>query len=167
VDTGGVLHVKGANVMLGYLKHDRPGVIQPPQSEFGPGWYNTGDVVTLNDGYVKLQARLKRFAKVAGEMVSLELVERIAAAALPNGVHAASSFKDSRRGEVIVLYTQDKAMARDVLQAAAREMGAPELAIPRRIVHLDRIPMLGNGKKDYVTLGKMAQELATHTEVTA
>ncbi|HYP05380.1 MAG TPA: AMP-binding protein, partial [Bryobacteraceae bacterium] len=167
VDTGGVLHVKGANVMLGYLKHDQPGVIQPPESEFGLGWYNTGDVVTTTDSFVKLQARLKRFAKVAGEMVSLELVERIAAAALPNGIHAATSFKDSRRGEVIVLYTQDKLMARDVLQAAAREMGAPELAIPRRIIHVDRIPILGNGKKDYVTLGKMAQELATQSEVSA
>jgi acyl-[acyl-carrier-protein]-phospholipid O-acyltransferase/long-chain-fatty-acid--[acyl-carrier-protein] ligase len=82
-------------------------------------------------------------------------------------VHAASSFKDSRRGEVIVLFTQDKTMARDLLQSAAREMGAPELAIPRRIVHLDRIPILGNGKKDYITLGKMAQELATQSEVSA
>ena len=167
VDTGGVLHVKGANVMLGYLKHDQPGIIQPPESEFGPGWYNTGDVVTTTDGFVKLHARLKRFAKVAGEMVSLELVERVAAAAAPNGLHAASSFKDTRRGEVIVLFTQDKLMARDILQAAAREMGAPELAIPRKIVHVDKIPMLGNGKKDYVTLGKMAQELATQAEVTA
>ena len=153
--------------MLGYLKHDQPGVIQPPESEFGPGWYNTGDVVTMTDGFVKLQARLKRFAKVAGEMVSLELVERVAASAQPTGVHAASSFKDSRRGEVIVLFTQDKTMARDVLQAAAREMGAPELAIPRRIIHVDRIPILGNGKKDYILLGKMAQELAAQSEVSA
>jgi acyl-[acyl-carrier-protein]-phospholipid O-acyltransferase/long-chain-fatty-acid--[acyl-carrier-protein] ligase len=167
VDQGGVLHVKGANLMLGYLKHDRPGAIQPPESEFGPGWYNTGDVVTMGEGFVKLEARLKRFAKVAGEMVSLELVERIAAAAHPTGLHAATSFKDSRRGEVIVLYTQDKGLARDTLQAATREMGAPELALPKRIVHVDKIPMLGNGKKDYVTLGQMAQELASKAEVSA
>ena len=167
VDGGGVLHVKGANVMLGYLKHDQPGVIQPPQSQFGPGWYETGDVVPIEDGFVRLQARLKRFAKVAGEMVSLELVERVAAVAQPNGVHAATSYKDSRRGEVIVLYTQDKNLRRDSMQAAAREMGAPELAVPRRVIQIDRIPILGNGKKDYVTLGKMAQELATQTEVSA
>jgi acyl-[acyl-carrier-protein]-phospholipid O-acyltransferase/long-chain-fatty-acid--[acyl-carrier-protein] ligase len=167
VDGGGVLHVKGANVMLGYLKHDQPGVIQPAQSQFGPGWYETGDVVTIEDGFVRLQARLKRFAKVAGEMVSLELVERVAAVAQPNGVHAATSYKDSRRGEVIVLYTQDKNLRRDMMQAAAREMGAPELAVPRRVIPMDKIPILGNGKKDYVTLGKIAQELATHTEVSA
>jgi acyl-[acyl-carrier-protein]-phospholipid O-acyltransferase/long-chain-fatty-acid--[acyl-carrier-protein] ligase len=167
VDHGGVLHLRGDNVMLGYLKHDLPGVVQPTQSEFGPGWYNTGDVVTVEDGYIKLQARLKRFAKVAGEMVSLELVEKIAIAAQPQSVHAASSYKDSRRGEVIVLFTQDKNLKRDTLQTAAREMGAPELAIPRKIIHLDRVPILGNGKKDYVTLGKMATEAAAHSEVSA
>ena len=167
VETGGVLHVHGDNVMLGYLKHDQPGVIQPPQSEFGLGWYNTGDVVTISDGFVKLHARLKRFAKVAGEMVSLELVERIAVAAHPQSLHAASSYKDPRRGEVIVLFTQDKSLKRDTLQAAQREMGAPELAIPRKIIHLDRIPMLGNGKKDYITLGKMAAEISVSSEVSA
>lgn len=167
VDKGGVLHVHGDNIMLGYLKHDQPGVIQPPSSEFGPGWYNTGDVVTVDDEFVKLHARLKRFAKVAGEMVSLELVERVASTAQPNALHAASSYKDSRRGEVIVLFTQDKNLRREAMQESAREMGAPELAIPRKVIYLDRIPLLGNGKKDYVTLEKMAHEMATQTEVSA
>lgn len=167
VEAGGVLHVQGDNLMLGYLKHDQPGVIQPPQSEFGAGWYNTGDVVTIQDGFIKLQARLKRFAKVAGEMVSLELVERIATAAHPQTLHAASSYKDPNRGEVIVLFTQDKSLKRETLQAAQREMGAPELAIPRKIIYLDRIPMLGNGKKDYIALGKAASEVAARSEVSA
>jgi acyl-[acyl-carrier-protein]-phospholipid O-acyltransferase/long-chain-fatty-acid--[acyl-carrier-protein] ligase len=167
VDNGGVLHVRGDNVMLGYLKHDQPGVIQRPQSELGPGWYNTGDVVSMQDGFLKLQARLKRFAKVAGEMVSLELVERVASAAQPHAVHAASSYKDSRRGEVIVLFTQDRNLRRDTMQSAGREMGAPELAIPRRVIYLDRVPLLGNGKKDYVTLERMAHQLAADTEVSA
>ena len=167
VDNGGVLHVRGDNVMLGYLKHDQPGVIQPPESELGPAWYNTGDVVSMQDGFLKLQARLKRFAKVAGEMVSLELVERVASAAQPHAVHAASSYKDSRRGEVIVLFTQDRNLRRDTMQSAGREMGAPELAIPRRVIYLDRVPLLGNGKKDYVTLERMAHQLAADTEVSA
>jgi acyl-[acyl-carrier-protein]-phospholipid O-acyltransferase / long-chain-fatty-acid--[acyl-carrier-protein] ligase len=167
VESGGVLHVRGENLMLGYLKHDQPGVIQPPHSEFGSGWYNTGDVVTVADGFVTLQARLKRFAKVAGEMVSLDLVERVASVAEPSALHAASAYKDSRRGEVIVLFTQDKNLKREGIQAAAREMGAPELAIPKRIIYLDRIPLLGNGKKDYIALGKMAQEAAAQTEVSA
>lgn len=167
VHEGGVLHVRGGNVMLGYLKHDRPGVIETPESEFGPGWHNTGDVVTMEDGFVKIQARLKRFAKVAGEMVSLELVEKIAVAAQPLSVHAASSYKDPRRGEVIVLFTQDRNLRRDTMQAAARQTGAPELAIPRKIVYVDRIPILGNGKKDYIAIGRMAAQLGVEAEVSA
>ena len=157
IEQGGILHVRGDNVMLGYL---RDGGIQPPASEFGQGWYETGDVVTIEDGFVRLQARLKRFAKVAGEMVSLEVVERIAAAARPNGLHASLAVRDSSRGETILLVTEDASLKRDELQASARAMGAPEIAVPRRIVHMDKIPLLGNGKKDYLTLVRVLQESA-------
>jgi acyl-[acyl-carrier-protein]-phospholipid O-acyltransferase/long-chain-fatty-acid--[acyl-carrier-protein] ligase len=161
---GGVLHVRGDNVMLGYLTRDRPGVIQPPTSEFGPGWYNTGDVVSVADDYITIMTRLKRFAKVAGEMVSLELVEQIAAQARETAVHAASTYKDSERGEVVILFTNDATLNRDQLKAAARRIGAPEIAIPRSIIHLEEIPLLGNGKKDYVTLSKKAQEISRRSE---
>jgi acyl-[acyl-carrier-protein]-phospholipid O-acyltransferase / long-chain-fatty-acid--[acyl-carrier-protein] ligase len=157
IEQGGILHVRGDNVMLGYL---RDGRIQPPESEFGQGWYETGDVVTIEDGFVRLQARLKRFAKVAGEMVSLEVVERIAVAARPNGLHASLAVRDSSRGETILLVTQDASLKRDELQAAARGMGAPEIAVPRRILHMDKIPLLGNGKKDYLTLARRVEETA-------
>ena len=157
IEHGGELHVKGPNVMLGYLKEDKPGVIQPPSSTFGPGWYDTGDVVTVEDtGFVTIRGRIKRFAKIAGEMVSLEVVEAIAVEASPSMLHAALAVKDPARGEVLVLYTQDKGLSRDLLVEASRAIGAPELAVPRRIVHMDKIPLLGNGKKDYVTLAKMA-----------
>jgi acyl-[acyl-carrier-protein]-phospholipid O-acyltransferase/long-chain-fatty-acid--[acyl-carrier-protein] ligase len=161
---GGTLHVKGPNVMLGYLKHDQPGVVQPPKSIFGEGWYNTGDIVAVDeDGFVKIQGRMRRFAKIAGEMVSLEVVENIAAAAQPGYQHASAALKDSHRGEMIVLFTEDPNLQREQLQAAARELGAPELALPRRIFSLDKIPVLGNGKKDYVTLDKMAAEKSQST----
>jgi acyl-[acyl-carrier-protein]-phospholipid O-acyltransferase / long-chain-fatty-acid--[acyl-carrier-protein] ligase len=154
IENGGILHVRGDNNMLGYL---REGGIESPASEFGAGWYETGDVVTIEDGFVTLQARLKRFAKIAGEMVSLEIVERIAGIARPNGLHASVTVRDPGRGESIVLVTQDSTLRRDELLTAARAMGAPEMAVPRRIVHMDKIPLLGNGKKDYVSLGRMVQ----------
>jgi acyl-[acyl-carrier-protein]-phospholipid O-acyltransferase/long-chain-fatty-acid--[acyl-carrier-protein] ligase len=112
---------------------------------------------------VTLQARMKRFAKVAGEMVSLEIVERIAAAARPNAAHAALSVRDSARGETILVVTEDRGLTREQMQAAARAAGAPEIAIPRRIIHLDKMPLLGNGKKDYVTLSRMVEEQAVST----
>jgi len=159
IETGGLLHVRGPNVMLGYLSETRPGEIDPTHSVFGPGWHNTGDIVSVDEErFIAILGRAKRFAKIAGEMVSLELVERVAALASPERQHAAVAAIESGRGETIVLFTEDSALRRDRLQQAAREVGAPELATPRRIVPLSEIPYLGNGKKDYVALGRMAAD---------
>lgn len=158
IEEGGLLHVKGPNVMLGYWRESNPCVLEPPGSVFGPGWYPTGDLATVDeDGFLKLLGRVKRFAKVAGEMISLEVVEKIAEAASPRHVHGAINRPDPGRGEMIVLCTQDKELKRDQLQKAAREQGAPELAIPRRIVYIDKIPLLGTGKKDYPKLTQMVE----------
>lgn len=158
IDRGGVLHVSGPNLMSGYLKWDRPGVQQTPSSEAGDGWYDTGDVIEFDDdGFVRIVGRVKRFAKVAGEMISLETVEKLATAASPAAQHAASTQPDPARGETIVLFTTDAALGRDALQAAARERGAPEIAVPRKIVVVDALPLLGTGKTDYVTLKQMAE----------
>ncbi len=156
IEHGGRLHVRGPNVMLGYLRHDNPGVIQPPQSEFGPGWYDTGDLADIDaDGFLHILGRLKRFAKVAGEMVSLEVVERIAATASPKRAHAAIARKDATRGEVLVLYSEDRELRRADLVEAARSMGAPEVAVPRKIEYIEKLPRLGTGKIDYVSLDRM------------
>lgn len=154
----GILHVSGPNVMSGYYRYDNPGVIEPPSSAAGAGWYDTGDVVEIDhDGFVRIVGRVKRFAKIAGEMISLEAVEKIALAASPTQIHAASSQPDPARGEALVLFTTDRALSRERLQAAARETGAQEMAVPRKIVLIEALPLLGTGKTDYVTLKKMAE----------
>ena len=153
IDNGGLLHVRGPNVMSGYYRYEKPGEIEPPQSEMGAGWYNTGDIVNFDDdGFLKIVGRVKRFAKVAGEMVSLEVVEKMAVAASAGFAHAASSQADPQRGETIVLFTTDAGLSRDQLQAVAKDKGWPELALPRKIVRVDSLPLLGTGKLDYVTL---------------
>jgi acyl-[acyl-carrier-protein]-phospholipid O-acyltransferase/long-chain-fatty-acid--[acyl-carrier-protein] ligase len=154
---GGLLHVRGPNVMLGYWKEDRPAELQFPSSVFGAGWYNTGDIATIDDdGFIQLRGRARRFAKVAGEMISLEVVEKIAYAASPAVAHAVISRPDAGRGEMLVLFTTDAKLKREQLLLAAREIGAPEIAVPRRVQYLDKIPLLGNGKKDYPTLERLA-----------
>ena len=161
IENGGALHVKGPNVMKGYFLFDQPGVIQPPQSK-GAGWYSTGDIVVRDDeGFIHIRGRLKRFAKIAGEMVSLEVVEKLATIAAPGFAHAASSRADAAKGEALVLFTTAPDLMREQLLAAAKSTGSPELSVPRVIRHLDAIPLLGSGKTDYVSLKRMADASAT------
>lgn len=154
IDNGGLLHVKGENVMMGYYLFDAPGVLNPPPE----GWHNTGDIVEIDkEGFVHIRGRVKRFAKVAGEMVSLEVVEHIANTAAPDYEHAASTVSDAQRGENIILFTCDKKLKREDLQIVAKNLGLPELAVARKIIAVEAIPLLGTGKTDYVTLKQMAE----------
>ena len=159
ISQGGALHVRGPNVMKGYFLFDQPGVLQPPAGE---GWYATGDIVERDDeGFIYIRGRQKRFAKIAGEMISLEVVEKIAASAAPGASHAASTRSDAAKGEALVLFTTAPTLNREDLLSAARQLGAPELAVPRLIRHLEAIPLLGSGKTDYVRLKQIAE-----TEIT-
>ena len=160
IETGGLLSVRGPNVMSGYYRYDAPGKIEPPVSKAGDGWYETGDIATIDeDGYLSIVGRVKRFAKVAGEMVSLEVVEKMATMAAPAAVHGASTQTDGARGEAIVLFTTDAALTRDALVSSARKLGMPEIAVPRKIHRVDSLPLLGTGKVDYVTLKQYAEAL--------
>jgi acyl-[acyl-carrier-protein]-phospholipid O-acyltransferase/long-chain-fatty-acid--[acyl-carrier-protein] ligase len=160
IPTGGQLHVKGPNVMLGYYRFERPGVIEAPVSEVGEGWYDTGDIVEVDDdGFISIKGRVKRFAKIAGEMISLEVVEKIALCASPNFQHTASTRPDSQKGEAVILFTTDTLLVRERLQAAAQELGLPELAVARKIISVTALPLLGTGKIDYLTLKQMAEEI--------
>ena len=155
IEAGGRLVVRGPNVMAGYYLADAPGVLQPPED----GWYDTGDIVSLDEGgFVSIRGRVKRFAKIGGEMVSLAAVEGYAAALWPKAFHAVVARPEPRKGEELVLFTTEKAADTRALQAWARSQGVAELALPREVRVLDEIPVLGTGKPDYVTMNAKARE---------
>jgi acyl-[acyl-carrier-protein]-phospholipid O-acyltransferase/long-chain-fatty-acid--[acyl-carrier-protein] ligase len=155
VEEGGRLFVRGPNVMLGYLKVDNPGVLVPPPG----GWHDTGDIVTIDaQGYVTIKGRAKRFAKIGGEMVSLAAVETIAADLWPNALSAVVSVPDARKGERLILVTQQKDATRSQFLAFARERHASDLMIPAEIMVLDKLPVLGSGKVDVLSVATLVRE---------
>jgi len=156
LDEGQRLQVRGPNVMLGYLLHSNPGQLVPPATELGDGWYDTGDIVTIDDeGFVRICGRAKRFAKIAGEMVSLTSVEALASRVWPNAEHAAVATPDARKGEQVILLTTAENADRSAVIAQAQTDGVAETAIPRQIIQVAAIPLLGTGKVDYVRAAKM------------
>ncbi len=154
IPNAGRLFVKGPNVMLGYIRPQNPGVIVPPPG----GWHDTGDIVHIDpEGYISIRGRMKRFAKIGGEAVSLAVVENCASALWPDFSHAAIALPDGRKGEHIVLLTTNPEADRIDLIGWAQNHGVPEIAVPKRIIHVDAIPVLGTGKIDYTQVEKMAR----------
>lgn len=150
MERGGRLLIKGPNIMLGYIKADKPGVIQP-QAE----WYDTGDIVEIDENdFITIAGRAKRFAKIGGEMVSLMVPEELALQLFPDFTHAAIAVADEKKGEHIVLCSECESVTREAMVAAAKEKGIPEIAMPKRIIHMPEIPRLGTGKIDYPELGR-------------
>jgi acyl-[acyl-carrier-protein]-phospholipid O-acyltransferase / long-chain-fatty-acid--[acyl-carrier-protein] ligase len=164
IDEGGRLVVRGPNVMLGYLRAEAPGVLEPPPG----GWYDTGDIVTIDtDGFVVIKGRVKRFAKIGGEMVSLAAAEALAVAVWPDAVHAVIAVVDARKGEKLLLVTTQAGAEAKGMLAAARGRGVAEIQVPRDVMVVDKVPMLAAGKVDYPGVQRLVGARGERAEVAA
>jgi acyl-[acyl-carrier-protein]-phospholipid O-acyltransferase/long-chain-fatty-acid--[acyl-carrier-protein] ligase len=153
IDKGYKLLVSGPNIMMGYLLFDKPGEIQAPNSE----WYDTGDIIDIDeDGFIRVIGRVKRFAKIAGEMISLLLLEELLNSNFPDFCHAVVNISDNKKGEALVLFTNNFNLTRDLVHQAFKANSISELALPKRIVNIDELPYLGSGKLDYQSLTAIA-----------
>ncbi len=149
IEEGGRLLVSGANIMKGYYLADSPGKVLPPAE----GWYDTGDIIAMDDfGYLTIKGRVKRFAKIGGEMISLAAVEDYVGRIWPQYMHAVIQIPDAKKGEQLVLITTNPAANRHDLLVDAKQQGIGELSIPKIILLIDKIPVLGTGKINYVEL---------------
>ena len=154
VESGGRLLVRGPNVMLGYLLPDAPGVLRPPAE----GWHDTGDIAELDGwGYLTIAGRVRRFAKIAGEMAPMNGIEERFRERWPDFAFAVVAVSDARRGEVLVLVTDRRGTTREEAADILRAAGMPELWTPRRIVHAESLPQLPTGKPDYPAISELAK----------
>lgn len=156
---GGRLFLRGPNIMQGYLSSEKQGVVNAPID----GWHDTGDIVTIDEEeFITIAGRAKRFAKIAGEMVSLTAVEGIAASIWPELLHAAISRTCAKKGEQILLFTEASMAEKASFIKKVQEQSYSELLIPYQIYSGVKIPVLPSGKIDYIALEKRLEELMEH-----
>jgi len=156
IPEGGRLHIRGPNIMMGYLRASNPGAIE----KLIDGWHDTGDIVDIDsEGFIKILGRVKRFAKIGGEMVSLAVVENCAAAVWPDHMHAAVTLPDPKKGEQVVLLSEAPEASRGPILTWAQSHGVPEISVPRRVFKVVQIPVLGTGKVDYTAVRLEAERL--------
>ncbi len=154
INDGKKLIVKGPNVMLGYLLAEQPGKLQ----EVDNATYDTGDIVDIDDeGYIFIKGRAKRFAKIAGEMVSLGAIEVALQKLWPDFDSAVTTLPDSKKGEQIILVTTNKKGEKSEIVKYFKENNLPDIATPKTILVVDKLPLLGTGKIDYVGLNEVAK----------
>jgi acyl-[acyl-carrier-protein]-phospholipid O-acyltransferase/long-chain-fatty-acid--[acyl-carrier-protein] ligase len=155
VTEAGRLLVRGPNVMRGYLNPDANGAFKA----LG-GWYDTGDIARVDEeGFVFIQGRLKRFAKISGEMVSLTAVEEALAGAFPQyGLRcqvAVVSRPDRDKGEVLIAVANEQKLSLDEMRSVLRAKGLPNICAPREVIFLRDLPKLGTGKINHRELQKL------------
>ncbi len=151
----GVLLVKGANVMAGYL-----GDPARTREAIKDGWYVTGDIASIGpDGFITIADRISRFSKIAGEMVPHMKVEETVSAALGCDC-AVTAVPDAERGERLVAFHTKKGASPLEVRDALMKANIPVLWIPKRkdIVCLDALPTSATGKIDLKRLKTLALE---------
>ncbi len=163
VADGGRLFVRGPNVMKGYLNAEANRKFKA----LG-GWYDTGDIVGLDaEGYLHILGRMKRFAKVSGEMVSLTAVEDALAGAFPHyGLHcqiAVVTRPEENKGEALIAVTNEPKLTLDEIRDAIKAKGLTNLSVPREIKVVKEIPKLGTGKVNHRELQAQMEKAANPT----
>jgi acyl-[acyl-carrier-protein]-phospholipid O-acyltransferase/long-chain-fatty-acid--[acyl-carrier-protein] ligase len=142
--------------MMGYYLPDNPCVLVDTEE-----WYDTGDIVSVDEqGFVSILGRAKRFAKIAGEMVSLSAVEEAVSGSI-NGMAAVVSRPHPTKGEELVVLTSDSSLTADAVREAVRTKGLSDISVPKHIKFCTPFPLLGSGKPDLVALQQLAERAET------
>ncbi|MCG8701744.1 MAG: AMP-binding protein [Bacteroidales bacterium] len=157
----GMIVVHGKSIFNGYLDKN---IESPFITIDGKRYYKTGDLGYIDPvGDLFITGRLKRFIKVAGEMISLPAIESILLEKFGSPdelVLAVEGFEDHDKA-TIVLFTI-KEISVEEANACLRKSGLSNMMKINEVQMIDEIPILGSGKTDYKQLRNRAGELLAH-----
>lgn len=162
----GMILIGGAQVMLGYLNNPEKTASAIKEID-GMRWYVTGDKGVIDeDGFLFIQDRYSRFAKIGGEMVSLTLVESVLKKSIPDESIQVIvvAIEDPKKGERLIAITNGE-IDKEKIRTEAQQNGLTPLAIPADWMKVDALPLLGSGKTDFSAAKKMAIEWSKSEEV--
>jgi long-chain-fatty-acid--[acyl-carrier-protein] ligase len=147
----GMILVRGESIFKGYPD---PNIASPFVEVNAAAYYKTGDLGRMDaDGFLYITGRLKRFIKIAGEMISLPAIEGVLLKKYGNDeeVVLAVEGNDAIDPPQIVLFAITTI---DITEANAtlKESGFPNLVKLNKIIGVEEIPLLGTGKTDYKVL---------------
>jgi acyl-[acyl-carrier-protein]-phospholipid O-acyltransferase/long-chain-fatty-acid--[acyl-carrier-protein] ligase len=156
ISEGKKLLVQGPNLMKGYLLKDKPNILVKCGE-----WYDTGDIVSIDDnGFLHIVGRVKRFAKIAGEMISLSYIEAVLMTIYSDSHFAVINVPDDKKGERLILFTDKIGFNKNYLNESLKQAGLSELSVPKEVIHIERIPLLGSGKVDFNQLIQIYQKIS-------
>ncbi len=147
----GMIMVRGNSIFGGYTDKN---IANPFVNINGNDYYKTGDLGRIDeDGFLFITGRLKRFIKIAGEMISLPAIEGVLLKKYGSDeeVLLAVEGSDAIDPPQIVLFAKSKI---DIAEANAylKESGFPNLVKLNKLIEVEEIPLLGTGKTDYKVL---------------
>jgi long-chain-fatty-acid--[acyl-carrier-protein] ligase len=140
--------VHGNNIFNGYMDKN---IESPFVSINGKNYYRTGDLGYVDsDGYLFITGRLKRFLKIAGEMISLPAIENTLLQKYgdPEKITLAIEGTDAVEPPQIVLFSTIPIELKEA-NAYLKENGFSNLVKVHKIINIEEIPVLGTGKTDY------------------
>ncbi len=150
----GKILVKGDLVMKGYFDD-----LEETLLHIKDGWYDTGDMGLFDqDGFLYHRGRLKRFVKIAGEMVSLVRTESVLETYLPEGIDCCVvEIPDSSKGAKIIAALNRPVREREILKKMAKEL--PSIALPKKFVVLQDLPRMGSGKINFREVTRRVRDI--------
>ncbi len=153
----GVLEVRGPSIFSGYLDEPRLNA-----EMIRDGWFYTADLASLDeDGFLFIEGRLRRFSKIAGEMIPHAGVEEALVKALAWSQEEAAALvvtgrPDEKKGESLVVVCE-RDINLEALRAPLQAQGLPNLWIPKDLIRVESIPHLPTGKLDLCAVGKIVE----------